>query len=160
MSEAKFKTMRHIEAVRNLLIICVNNLLLRSALHDQSKLESPEVEFLETHTHKLRTLTYGSPEYFACLEEMKPGLENHYKRNPHHPEYHQRGIHGMTLLDLIEMLCDWKAASKRHDDGNVIKSIEMNQSRYGYSDELKNLLINTAKWLNDHPPYVDKAHES
>lgn len=160
MSISKFKTMRHIETVRNYLIVIVNNMLLRSALHDQSKLESPEVEYLEQYTERLRSLTYGSPEYFACMEDMKPGIESHYKKNPHHPEHHVLGIQGMTFLDLIEMLCDWKAASLRHDDGNILRSIEINQKRYGYSDEFKAIMINTAKWINDHPPYVEKAHES
>lgn len=53
------------------------------------------------------------------------------------------GILGMSLLDLIEMLCDWKAATLRHDDGDIRKSIEINQKRFGYSDELKTIFLNT-----------------
>lgn len=56
------------------------------------------------------------------------------------PEY---GIRGMSLLDLIEMLCDWKAATLRHNDGDIRKSIEINQKRFGYSDELKAIFLNT-----------------
>jgi hypothetical protein len=41
------------------------------------------------------------------------------------------------------MLCDWKAATLRHDDGDIRRSIEINQERFGYSDELKQILINT-----------------
>jgi hypothetical protein len=59
----------------------------------------------------------------------------------------QGGIRGMSLLDLLEMLCDWKAATLRHNDGDLRKSIEINQKRFGYSDELKRLLINTAHEL-------------
>lgn len=54
-----------------------------------------------------------------------------------------KGLHGMSLLDLIEMLCDWKAATLRHDDGDIRRSIEINQKRFGYSDELKAVLLNT-----------------
>lgn len=54
-----------------------------------------------------------------------------------------RGILGMSLLDLTEMLCDWKAATMRHNDGDIRKSIEINQKRFGYSDELKQILLNT-----------------
>lgn len=60
------------------------------------------------------------------------------------------GIRGMCLLDVIEMLCDWKAATMRHADGDLAKSIEINQKRFGYSDELKAILANTAArmgWL-------------
>lgn len=58
----------------------------------------------------------------------------------HKPEL---GISGMSLLDLVEMLCDWKAATLRHNDGDIRKSIEINQKRFGYSDELKRILLNT-----------------
>jgi len=51
----------------------------------------------------------------------------------------------MSLIDIVEMICDWIAAVERHDDGNIFKSIEINQKRFGYSDDLKNILINTAK---------------
>lgn len=54
-------------------------------------------------------------------------------------------ISQMTLLDLTEMLCDWLAASERHDDGDIFKSIELNQKRFGYSDEMKAILLNTLR---------------
>ena len=53
----------------------------------------------------------------------------------------------MNLVDLIEMICDWKAASERHADGDIYKSIEINQKRFGYSDELKQILKNTIEIL-------------
>lgn len=37
-----------------------------------------------------------------------------------------------------------KAATLRHNNGDLRKSIEMNQRRFGYSDELKQILLNTA----------------
>lgn len=58
------------------------------------------------------------------------------------------GIHGMNLIDMIEMLMDWAAATKRHDDGDILKSIEINQKRFGYTNELKQIFINTVKVLN------------
>lgn len=42
MSESKFKTMRHIETVRNYLGYVIKEFVDRSISHDQSKLESPE----------------------------------------------------------------------------------------------------------------------
>ena len=53
----------------------------------------------------------------------------------------------MNLIDLLEMICDWKASSERHADGDIFKSIEINQKRFGYSDDLKNILMNTATFL-------------
>ena len=52
-----------------------------------------------------------------------------------------------NLIDLVEMICDWKAASERHADGDIYKSIEINQQRFGYSDELKIILKNTIDFL-------------
>ena len=108
----------------------------------QSKLHSPEKEIFDEYTPKLATTTYGSEEYKTYLEEMKVALSHHYSKNRHHPEYHPNGIHDMNLVDLIEMLCDWKAATMRHNDGDIIKSIELNQKRFGYDDEIKQIMIN------------------
>lgn len=58
------------------------------------------------------------------------------------PEF---GISGMNLIDLIEMLCDWKAATIRHNDGDIRKSIAINQKRFGYSDEMKRFMLNTVE---------------
>ena len=56
-------------------------------------------------------------------------------------------IRFMTLVDLVEMLSDWLAASKRHKDGDVFRSIEINQERFGYPNDFKEILKNTAKYL-------------
>lgn len=144
-----FKTMRHIETVRNYLNSVVKELLKRGERHDQTKLQSPEVETFDVYTAKLKHTTYGSPEYKKYLDEMKPALTHHNTNNRHHPEHHPDGIKGMTLVDLMEMLCDWKAATLRHNDGDILKSIEINQKRFGYSDELKSIMLNTATWLNE-----------
>ena len=53
-------------------------------------------------------------------------------------------------VQLLEMICDWKASSERHADGDILKSIEINQERFGYSDDLKNILINTATFLKGY----------
>ena len=156
---ARYKTLRHIETVRNYLqaVVCV--LFGRAIAHDQCKLESPEAEVFDVVTHKLRGMTYGSDEYKTCLSEMDPALVHHYAASRHHPEHFKGGIQDMNLVDLVEMLCDWKAATMRHADGDIYKSIEMNQKRYGYSDETKAFLNNTAVLL-DSLDVVHKANES
>ncbi len=159
MSDAKFKTMRHIETLRNYLNAVIRELLYRQEMHDQSKLQSPEVEILEVYTSKLRGITYGSEEYRECMRKMRPMVEHHNAHNRHHPEYHENSIRGMNLIDLIEMLCDWKAAGLRHDDGNLMRSIEINRDRFGFSDELTQIFRNTAEWINGQRVY-HKADES
>jgi hypothetical protein len=81
------------------------------------------------------------------LQKIKPALVHHYQHNRHHSEHFKNGIKDMTLIDLCEMLCDWKAASLRHNDGNIRKSIEVNQQRFNYSDELKAIFNNTINEL-------------
>jgi hypothetical protein len=148
-----FKTMRHIETVRNHINTVVKELLIRGEQHDQTKLDSPEVELFDKYTSELRGLTYGSPEYKECMKKLGPAIEHHNANNRHHPEHHAHGIKDMTLIDLLEMLCDWKAASMRHNDGNILKSIEINQKRFKYTKELQRILENTAKWLDSQQTF-------
>ena len=137
-------TFRHIERVRNLLNKCVSELLHRGERHDQTKLESPEVELFTEFTPKLAGSTYGSPEYEGFRKAMGPALEHHYANNSHHPEHWKNGIDDMSLLDIVEMLCDWKAASERHNNGNIRKSITINADRFKMSPQVVRILENTA----------------
>ena len=54
------------------------------------------------------------------------------------------GVSGMTLVDLVEMFCDWCAATERHADGDIFKSIAHNQTRFGFGDVLGEIFRNTA----------------
>ncbi len=138
-------TWRHIERVRHLLSEAVVNLLDRSEAHDQSKLVSPERECFDEFTPKLKDSTYGSDEYKSFLAGMGDGLAHHYAHNSHHPEHYADGIQGMTLLDLVEMLCDWKAAGERHADGSMERSLRINAERFAVGPQLGAILGNTAR---------------
>jgi hypothetical protein len=133
--------------VKKFLLFVIKDLLMRSMSHDKSKLEKEEQEYFFEYTPKLKNSTYGSEEYKKLLAGLKPALDHHYKVNKHHPEHYENGILGMNLLDLVEMICDWYSSTKRHDDGDIMKSIEINQKRFNYSDDLKEIFINTAKLL-------------
>lgn len=140
-------TYAHIAIVRDYLNRASMELLLRGHEHDLSKLVDPELATFNEYTPKLENSTYGSDEYKSFLEGMGEGLKHHYRHNRHHPQHFPNGIAGMNLLDLVEMLCDWKAATLRHADGNLARSIDQNAERFGYGDEIKRLLINTARDL-------------
>ena len=59
-------------------------------------------------------------------------------------EEHRRSqLRDMDLIDIVEMLCDWKAASERHADGDIRESLQINAKRYGISDDLATVLGNT-----------------
>ena len=50
----------------------------------------------------------------------------------------------MNLLDVVEMVCDWKAASERTKDGDFAKSIEIGIDRFKIDPQLASILRNTA----------------
>lgn len=143
--DSRNDTAAHINRVRELIQDAENNLWNRSSAHDLSKLKEPEKSIFDTYTPKLKGCTYGSDEYKSHLAEMKVALDHHYAENSHHPEHYPNGIEGMSLLDLIEMLCDWKAAGERHADGSMEASLEKNRERFKISEQLQNILENTAK---------------
>lgn len=142
---AKIETQKHILTVGAYIHKFVKALLDRADKHDASKLEEPEAEIFEVFTPRLKGCTYGSPEYKAMMVEMKVAIDHHQANNRHHPEFHKDGIKGMSLIDLVEMLMDWKAATLRHADGDIRKSIEINYKRFGYSEEMKAILLNTVE---------------
>jgi hypothetical protein len=53
-------------------------------------------------------------------------------------------ISGMNLIDILEMACDWKAASLRHANGNFSRSVELCSERFGISAQLSQIILNTA----------------
>jgi hypothetical protein len=143
-------TQEHINQVVKLMSQIVDMIMVREIFHDGSKLEEPEKSTFDEYTPKLKNSTYGSDEYKSFLLGMKVALDHHYEVNFHHPEHWEHGIKDMTLIDIIEMLCDWMAATKRHANGDIMKSIEINQKRFNYSDELKQIFINTVKELQEN----------
>ena len=142
------ETLKHKDKVGFLIHSIIEELLFRAKMHDNTKLESPECDIFAEVTPRLKTLTYGSEEYKECLKEIEPAIKHHYSFNSHHPEHYKDGIAGMNLIDLVEMFCDWWAASKRHEDGDIRKSIEINTKRFNMPEELTKIFHNTVDELN------------
>jgi hypothetical protein len=148
MMNSKIETTKHIIRVKDLLMEFREKLQQRGIDHDESKLQEPEKTDFDEMTEKLHGVSYGSPEYKQMLADLKPTLDHHYANNSHHPEHYPNGINDMDLLDVVEMLMDWKASTERHDDGDIHKSIEINKVRFNMSDQLYNILKNTINNLN------------
>ena len=132
-------------AIRNV----VKELEHRGKVHDASKMEDPELKYFDEFTPKLKELKYGTEEYKQSLEDMKPAIEHHYSVNSHHPEYHENGISGMNLIDLVEMFCDWWAATKRTKGGDLKRSIDLNKDRFQMTDQLHSIFMNSVPLLED-----------
>lgn len=137
-------TQEHIAEVSNILNCVSNQLRARGREHDKSKLSDKELPYF-AESQGLKTLSYGSKKYFAQFDKLKPALDHHYKNNRHHPEYHENGIQDMTIVDIMEMLSDWLAATMRHgDDHNIFKSINYNRMRFKIKKDLAKIMWNSA----------------
>jgi hypothetical protein len=143
------ETMRHILTIRALLMEAIRELVARADAHDLSKLGPPEVDTFTKYTPVLAGLTYGSDAYKAALKEMEPALVNHYQHNRHHPEFFPNGVADMDLFDVLEMLIDWKAATLRHRDGSIDRSVVINATRFAMPDALVRLITNTLPKLDE-----------
>jgi hypothetical protein len=147
LTEGQRANLEHIRKVQDLVQLAIRDLEGRAARHDASKLQPPEAEYYDKYVPLLRTSEYASAEYMGFLRAMEPALTHHYQANDHHPEHFDNHIDRMNLLQLLEMVLDWKAATMRHATGDILKSIELNQQRFGYSDELKAIFLNTIRYL-------------
>lgn len=142
-------TLLHKKRVNGLLLQACAEFMKRAQHHDDSKLQDPEKSFFDSSkTPKLAGLTYGTANYEESRRIIKPALDHHYAHNSHHPEHYKEGINDFDLFDLLEMFFDWKASSERHNDGNILKSIEKNADRFGISPQLVRILNNTAKKID------------
>lgn len=141
----KLENIKHIHRVRHFLALMIEELDHRARVHDLSKLESPEAEIFGEHAGLLADAVYGSPEYENSRQKTQIAREHHYAKNRHHPEHWKDGINDMTLIDLVEMLADWRAATERNKNGNIRRSIQMNKDKYEISDQLARIMENTVR---------------
>jgi hypothetical protein len=109
-------------------------LMWRALTHDLHKFRWIEAKGFAKTIFKLKHSTYGTDEYKELLKIIKPSIDHHYKNNRHHPEHHDKGFQDMSFVDRVEMILDWRSACRRHKDGDIHKSIEQNQKRFGYTD--------------------------
>ena len=137
------ETKKHVQSVQEKINFFVSILLERSRVHDDSKFSDDEAPYFARSLSELKGLTYGSDEYKAALIKLKPALDHHYRVNSHHPEYYENKVEFMDLIDIIEMFCDWWAATERHEDGDLKKSIDINTERFDLSAQLSGILKQT-----------------
>jgi hypothetical protein len=148
------ETRKHIQLVARYLGVFANEMIKRGILHDESKLEEPEKSVFEKYTPLLSGVEFGSAEYKALCAKMKPAIDHHQRWNRHHPEFNDingysvqtlnDSIKSMDLFDVVEMICDWLASSKRHEGGSIGKSIGICVGRFKIEPQLEALLRNTA----------------
>ena len=121
-------------------------LLKRGWRHDFSKYGETERTGFALFTPNLAKHEYMSDAYKADMnnEKFQAALQHHYRKNAHHPEAHEDGIKGMSLLDQLEMLADWAASVRRQKNGDLKSSINKNADRFEYGEFFKQTLDKTA----------------
>lgn len=142
MCDTESYILNHIKKVQNKICKLIVALSIRLQEHDKSKLEEPEFSLWKKIDEEPR-YPYGSKKYKEKIERYHELFEMHYNKNPHHPEHFQNGISDMTIIDLAEMLCDWISYKDNIRVTEAIDMVEKQSKRFGYSDEIKDMLINT-----------------
>ncbi len=149
--DSRADTLQHIHQVRDHIGEFVAEMLERASIHDATKLLDNEKPAFDRETPKLKSLKFGTPEYKASLEALGPALEHHYTHNSHHPEHYSDGVAGMDLVDLVEMVCDWKAAAARTADAGEV-NLDAAVKRFGIEPQLASILRNTLdRWPGPIP---------
>lgn len=142
----KQRTQSHIRDVQELLEDFENLLHLRGHYHDESKLEEPELSGYGNLHEEIKDLPTGSPSYQAVIEKYRPAVDHHYQNNSHHPQHFPNGVNGMSLLDVIEMLCDWKASITAVGK-DFPTELELNFKRFAIDNQLQDIMRNTCEEL-------------
>jgi hypothetical protein len=136
----------HKRRVASYMQIIANELFQRAAVHDNSKFSPEEYEAYDAAFPNFKKYAFGTDEMKAVYESIKPALEHHFRENRHHPEHFTNGVNDMTLIDVLEMVCDWLAASHRSNTG-IDKGLKINKARYGISDQLFAIIDHTVEDL-------------
>lgn len=148
----------HKQAVFEQMQMFANGLMIRAQIHDESKMTEPELSGFAEDYGLLKTLEFGSADWRLAMSKLKPIIEAHYNNNDHHPEHFDNGVNGMHLIQLIEMLADWYAASSTTKDGNIERSIRVGIERFGIGSQLADIIWNTATtmgWVDVRPLETD-----
>jgi hypothetical protein len=119
----------------------ISDLFRRAAIHDNSKFSPEEFELYDQTFPELQKHGYGSDGYKAAVKLLGPAWKHHYENNDHHPEYHG-GVPNMHCVQLIEMCCDWVAASERSQK-DIFEGLEINRKRFGIDDQMFMIIKNT-----------------
>jgi hypothetical protein len=140
--DSAIETRAHIAEVQQLLETFALQLVLRGHHHDRSKLGPKEKPHFDRAPPLRREVDLTSPEYMTALRQLGQALEHHYKVNSHHPEHYPNGVAGMCLVDLLEMVCDWKVTSQSR--GRSL-GLDYAFARFPVEPQLQSIIRNTAQ---------------
>lgn len=132
----------HISRVRRHINTFIQLLIRRAENHDKSKLEEPELSWWKEMDKEPR-YPYGSEEYKQKIKRWNKVFKHHYQYNRHHPEHYEYGVSEMTLIDIVEMMCDWLGYKDTTTVTEALKVCDEQMARYDISEELRQIIFNT-----------------
>lgn len=141
----------HVSEVSENMETIASELRKRGITHDRTKFQELEFDAFVSTRDKFKKANYGSPEYQECVDQIKPAIDHHHSNNRHHPDFHPAGIKDMTLVDICEMISDWKAASRRSPSRKFEDTLDYNFKKYGIEGQLAKIITNTLTsmgWIN------------
>jgi len=156
----EYDTRKHQQTVAKYMLLIAKKIIDKAIAHDASKLEEPErstyIEPVYSLNHE--DVEYGSDRYKELTNAMGEGWDHHVRVNDHHIEFFipfsvqtlNDPIRSMDLFALIEMLCDWIAASQRRGN-NPSLPIKNIREKYGLDEQLDAILRNTLQMIERLP---------
>ena len=147
----KKRTDHHIELVRNNIYLfqeleeyndIFDELTLRASNHDRSKFSEPELTpyiWLTWNYHHIQNnIPFELP--IGMDQKIRDAKIHHFSNNRHHPEWHV-DLNDMTIVDLIEMVCDWKAAGQEFGEKSLVDYADrVLGKRFHFSQKKINLI--------------------
>ena len=121
--------------------------------HDASKFSEPERIAYTLIAWRYHLKNQGKLfEYDNHLKQtVITGWQHHIKHNSHHPEYH-KNPNQMSLLNLIEMVCDWVAIS----EGNSQAWATENMPKWHFSYAVQKKIVSLIDFLlQKKSPFAD-----
>jgi hypothetical protein len=140
-------TLIHVSEVQENLEVMIHDLKVRGINHDRSKFQEPEFStFCETRP-EFKKVNFGTKEYDAVVDKARLAVTHHHLSNRHHTAFYANGVQGMTLLDILEMLADWKAASRRSPGLSFADSLSRAFKKYEINETMQQFILNTIQYL-------------
>ena len=137
-------------------------LIRRALIHDIDKCADVPYQFAEYtvgsdyfFSKGGHNMKYDSKEYLKTRTDAYAGLnalDKHRKVNDHHPEYYEDYKKDMRLLQLMEMVCDWRgttAYATENPKAKFLEDSEKNVRKYEFVGYQKFVVELTRDFLAD-----------
>jgi Family of unknown function (DUF5662) len=136
-----------------------SQLMLRMLTHDRTKIEADELDAYAEIVPHFKDFEYGTEEHEAHGNKLEGAWTHHTSHNKHHVEHFEQGMVDMTLIDIIEMVCDWRAASLRSGSFDYKRSLEIAKKSNSIPSMLAQIIENTCRVMDEQCQEVPKSQK-